>query len=264
MMNKRFTIPFNDGRTALAVYVPRYFNPALVAQVLGLPMPRPTIYITGGAGLMSPEDIQVTRMVVEQGLARFAEEHQAIVIDGGTQAGIPAMLGEARLKHRYRFPLVGVVPLELVNYPGHISSHPESAELNSGHSHFVLTAGDAFGDESEPIAQFTYTLSGQGLMPALGVLINGGSIARQEVYQRTTSDSMSFPLVVVEGSGRFADVLAQAFHAGHAEDADLQAIIQTGRLALVSIKDGPEQMYNRLSALFHAFHPRPNTPAGQV
>ena len=256
--NKRFVIPFEEGRAALAVHVPRRFDPELVSSTLGLDSPRPTIYVTGGAGAMSQEDIIATQALVERGLAQFAEERGAAVIDGGTEAGIPMMVGTARLKQRYRFPLIGIAPLERVRYKGYENS--EGERLNPGHSHFILTAGDEFGDESEMITQMTYTLSGTGLRPALGVLINGGAIARQEVYARTTSKTQSLPLIVVEGSGRFADILARAFYAGHAEDQDVQDIISQGKLEIVSIKDGPEQMYAKLAAYFRTFKPQMTSP----
>lgn len=251
--NKRFVIPFEDGRAAFAVHVSRRFDSDQVAQTLCLTEPRPTIYVTGGAGAMSPEDIAATQAIVERGLARFVEEHNANVIDGGTDVGIPAMVGSARLKHRFHFPLIGIAPMELVRYPGY--DNDDGEKLNPGHSHFVLTAGDEFGDESDLITQLTDTLSGGGQQPALGVLINGGSIARKEVYARTTSDKLSFPLIVVEGSGRFADILARAFYEGHTEEKDVQTIISKGQLEIVSINDGPEQMYAKLDAHFRAFKP---------
>lgn len=249
--NKRFIIPFDEGRAAFAIHVSRRFEPELVAQTLGLTEPRPTIYVTGGAGAMSQEDMIATQALVERGLAKFAEDHHAAVIDGGTEAGIPTMIGNARRSQRYRFPLIGIAPLEMVRFAGY--DNPDGSTLNPGHSHFVLTAGDEFGDESEIITKLTYALSGKGQMPALGVLINGGNIARQEVHARTTSDKISFPLIVVEGSGRFADTLARAFYAGYAEDKDVQDIIRKGHLEIVSIEDGPEQMYAKLAANFHAF-----------
>lgn len=252
LKNKRFVIPFDGGRAAFAVHVARRFDPVAVARTLGFDEPRPTIYVTGGAGAMSPEDMQATRNIVEKGLARFAEEHSAVVIDGGTEAGIPVLVGEARRKHRYHFPLVGITPLELVKYPGH--DEGEEA-LNQAHSHFVLTAGDEFGDESDMISQLTLAFSGSGQKPAIGILINGGKIAREEVYQRTTNNKYGFPLVVIEGTGRFADILARAFYEGDAEDEKIQAIIQTGRLIMVSVGDGPDELHAKLEAIYKAHKP---------
>lgn len=255
LKNKRFVIPFEDGRAAFGVHVPRRFDPISVGKLLGFDKPAPTIYVTGGAGSMSPEDMAATRTIVEKGLARFAEERGAIIIDGGTEAGIPVLIGDGRQKNRYRFPLVGITPLELVRYPGYDNDNPEAAPLNTGHSHFVLTSGDEFGDESDMITQLTSALSGAGEQPALGILINGGKIAREEVYARTTSDKLSFPLIVLEGTGRFADILARAFYAGHTEEADLQAIINKGRLQMVTIDDGPDALRARLGAYFDAYKP---------
>ena len=112
LKNKRFVIPFDEGRAAFAVQVPRRFDPVAVGRALGFDRPRPTIYVTGGASAMSPEDMATTRNIVEKGLVRFAEEQNAIVIDGGTEAGIPILLGDGRRKFRYNFPLIGIAPLE--------------------------------------------------------------------------------------------------------------------------------------------------------
>jgi hypothetical protein len=252
LRNKRFVISFDNGQAAFAVHVARRFDPAAVGQTLGFTRPLPTIYVTGGAGAMSPEDIQATRMIVEKGLARFAEDHGVIVIDGGTQAGIPILIGDARRKARYRFPLVGIAPLELVHYPGYDEGGKET--LNPAHSHFVLTAGDEFGDESDMITKLTYSLSGSGKEPALGILINGGKIAREEVYARTTAE-LSLPLIVIEGTGRFADVLAKAFYEGETDDEKIHAIVEKGRLIMVSINDGPDVLYAKLKILFSTHKP---------
>ncbi|MEO8610782.1 MAG: hypothetical protein ABI690_22990 [Chloroflexota bacterium] len=255
LKNKRFVIAFDDGRAAFAVNVPRRFDPHSVGKLLGFNHPQPTIYVTGGASAMSPEDMAATRTVVEKGLARFAEERGAIIIDGGTQAGIPVLIGDSRQKNRFRFPLVGITPLEMARYPGYENDNPHAAPLNTAHSHFVLTAGDEFGDESDMITQLTDALSGSGEQPALGILINGGKIAREEVYARTTSEKLSFPLIVLEGTGRFADILAHAFYEGHTEEADLQAIINKGRLQMVSVNDGPDALRARLGTYFDAHKP---------
>ena len=257
LRNKRFVIAFDNGRAAFAVHVSRRFDPSAVAQTLGFVDPLPTIYVTGGAGQMSPEDMQATRNIVEKGLVRFVEERGAVVIDGGTNAGIPILIGDARQKYRYRFPLIGIAPLEMVHYSGFDEGGKET--LNPGHSHFVLTAGDEFGDESSMITQLTYTISGSGQKPALGILINGGKIAREEVYARTTAE-LSLPLIVIEGTGRFADMLARAFYEGETDDEKVEAIVQKGQLTMVSLSHGPEDLYKKLTALFNA-HKAPAAPA---
>jgi hypothetical protein len=256
LRNKRFIIPFDHGQAAFAVHVSRRFDPAWVAKTLNFHEPRPAIYVTGGAKDMSDEDMHATRRLIEKGLARFAEDHGAVVIDGATNVGVPALVGDARRKNHYRFPLIGVAPLELVQYPGY--DNPDGGPLNEGHSHFVLTTGDEFGDESDMITHLTYHLSGSGRLPAFGVLINGGKITREEVYSRTTSEKFSFPLFVIEGTGRFADMLARAFHAGQADDRQVNAIIQKGKLSVISISDGPDQFYEKLLAYTRSYIPTPS------
>jgi hypothetical protein len=166
------------------------------------------------------------------------------------------LTGDARQKLRGTFPLIGVTPLELVRYPGYENEGESINDLNTAHSHFVLTVGDEFGDESETITHLTYALSGMGQQPALGILINGGKITRKEVHARTTSELMSFPLIIIEGTGRFADLLATAYHSGQAEEPDVMEIITKGRLQSVSVKDGAEVLYNRLTRFFNAFKPK--------
>ena len=80
LKNKRFVIPFDEGRAAFAVQVPRRFDPVAVGRALGFDRPRPTIYVTGGASAMSPEDMATTRNIVEKGLVRFAEEQNVDLI----------------------------------------------------------------------------------------------------------------------------------------------------------------------------------------
>lgn len=257
LRNKRFVIPFEHGQAAFAVHVSRRFDPAWVAKTLGFHEPRLTIYVTGGAKEMSDEDMRATRRIVENGLARFAEDHNAVVIDGATNVGIPALVGDARRKNHYRFPLLGIAPMDLVQYPGY--DNDDGGPLNEGHSHFVLTTVDEFGDESEMITHLTYQISGGGQKPALGILINGGKVTREEVYTRTTSERFSFPLFVIEGTGRFADLLARAVQTGESDDSQLRAILKKGRVSVISISDGPEQFYDKLHAYVRSYTP---TPAG--
>lgn len=251
----RFVIAFPEGQAAFAIRASHRMDLPEVMAALGFREPRPTIYMTGGAGGMSPEDIKATRHIVEHGLARFAQDEGAIVIDGGTTGGINSLIGESRRKHRYSFPLIGIAPLERVTFPGYQPNDGrERYPLQPGHSHFILTPGADFGAESETITRMTYTLAGEGRRPALGVLINGGQITRKEVLARTTWPTHPFPLIVIQGTGRFADLLAQAMAAGSSDEQDIRRIIDNGRLLLASVQNGPDELYLRLRTLFREHH----------
>ena len=245
-----FTITFTTGDQARAVYVPRHGDPDSIMQTLGLKH-GPVIFIIGGAGLMDDESLSVTRGVIENGLARFAQERQVTIIDGGTAAGVMALIGMARKRAGYTFPLVGVAPLSQIEYPGHTHDEKKVA-LDSFHSHFVLTEGDHFSAESDMIAMLATAISRDRRLPALGMVINGGQIARSEVYMRSASGHMIFPLMVLEGSGRLADDLARAKSQGvFPEDAeeDFTEILRSD-VQFIAIAEGSDALRARLARQF--------------
>lgn len=244
LANQSFTIPFAGRLPALGVRVSIQDDLATVAHTLDLAEARPTIFILGGAVDMAAEEMQATRQVIEEGLIPYVQQHSLAVIDGGTHSGVMQLMGEARAKHSATFPLIGVAPVNLVKYKGH--ENEEGYALDPGHSHFILTSEGEWGDETDTIAQFAYTLSGQGKYAGLGLVINGGAIVRQEVYRLTITERLKFPMLVLEGSGRFADTLAEAYRSGHTDDDELREVITKGAIELVAVKDGPQALQRKL------------------
>jgi hypothetical protein len=253
--NTQFTITFGPARTAQAVCVAATADPLWIAERFYCTTDQPAIFISGGAGNMTPEDQRQTQLILEA-IARFAEEQKAVVITGGTEAGVMHQIGKLRQQHRLQFPLIGVAPLGKVAYPGYTNPDKE-ANLDPGHSHFVLVIGDEWGDESELIVRLTHTLAG-GTQPTVGILINGGKIARNEVYLATTKD-LKLPMIVLEGSGRFADELATAVRSGKTDKRILQAIVAGGDIRLVGTSGGPARMREMLTDRFKQFQSK-NAP----
>jgi hypothetical protein len=245
-----YNITFDGGAQARAVYTPRYGDPESVVQALGLKA-APTIFIIGGAGFMDDDSVEDIRRMVENGLARFAQDRRVNVIDGGTAAGVMELMGEARTRGSYTFPLIGVAPLSQVEYPGH-KPPTSKATLDKAHSHFVLSEGDDFGDESDMIAMLTTALTHDRRLPALGLVINGGQIAQREVYLRSSSGQMVFPLLVLEGSGRFADELAQAASTRilPPDDADQFRQILAADVQFIRVREGADALRKRLDEYF--------------
>jgi hypothetical protein len=245
--SRTFTIPFSDGRFAPAIRQPLGGNPQDIVQLFGLVTPRPTIFITGGASQMTEDDITMTQEVVEGGIAAFAERYNITVIDGGTEAGVMHMIGEARQRNQYKFPLIGVAPVSKVSYPGYQNPNQE-AVLDEGHSHFVLVEGSEWGDESQTIVELTRTIAaGQ---PMIGVLINGGKIAEKDVYIATTQGENPIPILVLDGSGRTATNIANAFKTGQTASQIIHAIIAGGDIRLTALRDGKDAMFKKLQAHF--------------
>lgn len=250
-LNSRFNIVFETGAGAMAVYVAPAADPLWVVQALGFHDPRPAIFMSGGASLMTAEDQRRTSEILEA-VTDFAEARNAVVITGGTDTGVMQMLGDIRSKKHYTFSLIGVAPLGKIDYPGYANPSRE-AGLDDSHSHFVLVEGSEWGDESELIVRMTHAIA-QGKMPAVGILINGGKIARNEVYLATTKD-MKLPMIVLEGSGRFADDLATAVRTGKTVQQILKAILEGGDIMLVATTEGPEKIRQRLAERFDRVKP---------
>lgn len=248
--HKTFVIEFEEGHKAEAILLDPSAPADIVVHSLGLETPAPCIFISGGASNMSPEDMERTRVIMDEGIAKFAAENGITIIDGGTEAGVMQMIGEARRKHHYSFPLIGVAPEGKIKYPGKYNPNSE-AELENNHSHFVLVNSDEWGGESEMIVNLTRRISGTGQHQALGILINGGKIAQQDIYLATAKGDQKIPILVLEGSGRFAEELATAFRTGHANHQLLQAIIAGGDIKLLATGEGVETMRSKLNDHFH-------------
>ncbi len=245
-----FVITFDAETDARAVRVPQFGDPESILGALQL-KPSPIIFIMGGASLMDDEALQDTRTLIEEGLVRFAEERQIVVIDGGTASGVMEQIGEARKQTGATFPLLGVAPESQVAYPGHAGSD-KTAQLDAAHSHFVLTDGGEFGAESHTIAMLATAISLDQRLSALGIVINGGQIVRHEVFMRSASGQMTFPILVLEGSGRFADELAEAKHTGvfPSDSEEEFAAILAADVDFFPIGEGADAFRERLTHYF--------------
>ena len=247
LLNQSFVIPFASSLPALGSHVSIQDDLSEVAKTVDLTEPRPAIVILGGAMDMASQEMQDTRPVIEEGLIPFVQKHNIAVIDGGTDSGVMRLLGEARRKHNATFPLIGVAPVNLVKFQGH--DNPDGYDLESGHSHFLLTGEGDWGDETDTMVQFAFTLTGKGQYPGLVLVINGGAIVRQEVYRLTITERLKFPMIVLEGSGRFADTLAQAHQTHQTDDDELREVVTKGDIERVAVKHGPQALIRRLDAI---------------
>ena len=239
-MNDLLSIQFSSTHTALAVRVQAFGDLPQAARDLGLPSPRPVIVPIGGAGGMTQADLDRLRPLFDEALASIAEELGAVVVDGGTDAGIMRLMGQARTARR--FPLVGVVVEQLAALPSQPIKENQAA-LETHHTHFVVTPGAEWGDESIWISRLATVLA--GTQPSVSVLINGGEIAYQDV---THSLEQQRPVIVIEGSGRTADVLAVALH-GKVKDQRTDQLARSGLLTSVRLAEGPNALRVALNRL---------------
>ncbi|MCB9436915.1 MAG: hypothetical protein H6673_07970 [Anaerolineales bacterium] len=229
------TIVFGQGLTAKMCVVDQQVQPDLALTMLQVPYCRATIIIHSGAGQM--EDIYTHQLMdlFTEGLARFAQHHQVMIADGGTHAGGVKIIGQARHTLKATFPLVGVAVTQTVTFPGGPLKTPNRWPLNAYHSHFLLVKADVFSAES-PLLMGLATARP---VPALAIIVNGGDIVREESLVHAKHQ---IPLVVLKGSGRFADELADS-----APDSELRAKYPADKLYIFDTNtQTPQEFYNLL------------------
>jgi len=240
---KVFHITFANGTKAIGAYSPVGTKPEYIRDQLKLTTAGPTLFIVGGAGAMSPDDIQRTQRIIDT-IAEFAQQNGLILIDGGTESGIMQMTGDSRRRGKYNFPLVGIAPLSKVKFPGYENLKAEG-ELEDSHSHFVLVEGDAWGVESALIQDLARCLSGYGTYPMLGMLINGGNVALGELKMAV---ERRIPMILLEGSGRAADQVVTAIRTGETSQIMIKQIMaEQADLQFIKTTDSPERVKERLT-----------------
>ncbi|MFD0206171.1 MULTISPECIES: hypothetical protein [Saccharothrix] len=160
----------------------------------GLPVGRPVLVLVGGAGGMEPGELDALASVLRD-LVPLLDECGAVVVDGGTDVGVMRAVGRARAAAGGRFPLVGVAAEVAVDL----------AAFEPNHTHLVLVPGRVWGDESPWLAEVADVVAGPA--PSLTVLVNGGPITFDDAEHSLARDR---PLVVLRGSGRTADAIAES------------------------------------------------------
>jgi hypothetical protein len=237
------TIDFGS-RTSLALWPGGADELPDLARQLALPDYDAVLAVIGSAGSLDPQLLPRLAQLFGRGVARAAQQARAVLVDGGTQAGVMALLGEAVAGLGGRIPLVGVAPASLVSYPQRPAGE---APLEPHHSHFVLTPGLRWGDETKTLLGLVQALATQGQprRSAAVLLVGGGQVARAEVLQAVR---LGLPLVVLTGSGGLADELAAVWptRAVLPDDPLLAEILADGRLRFYPLQKSVEGLENTL------------------
>jgi hypothetical protein len=245
---KKNTITFDNGNQAVVVTAGRDADAQSILKTLGIAQPQALIMVFGGAkGL---DDLRKARLaeLFRSAIAPAVADAGALVIDGGTESGVMAMMGEALARNGRESQLLGIAPAGKVTYPGgpNDANIGDGAPLEPNHSHFVLVEGDEWGSETEMM----FKLAGALNVPVATTLINGGSIAGSEALRSVCN---GWPLLVVEGSGRFADQLSAAVrNATLNTSATIKEITRSGRVKLFSIDKPPLGLKSLLQQILYA------------
>lgn len=235
-------IAFDNGNRAVVVTASRDTDAQSILKALDLAPAHALIMVFGGAkGLDDSRKARLAELFSDA-IAPAAAESGALVIDGGTQSGVMAMMGEAVARCGRGSQLLGIAPAGKVTYPGGAGEPgvAEGAPLELNHSHFVLVESNEWGGETETMINLARTLN----LPVVAILINGGTIAAEEALQ---SVRHGWPLFVIEGSGRFADdVSAAGRDTKLARSEEISEIARSGHVVLFPVDGSAVTLKNQL------------------
>jgi hypothetical protein len=244
-------ILFPNGNRAQLVAPPAGAEAADILKTLGIEQPEALIIVVGGAATLddaikSDEVLEsCLTQLFSRGIARAAVKAKALIIDGGTQSGVMALMGQGVADRGRESPLLGVAPAGRVTYPGGPAEGTieDSAPLDPNHSHFVLVESDEWGGETDTMFELAKALGKE--IPVVTMLVGGelDGIAKDEVLH---SVRQGWPIIVIEGSGRLADRIAKLWkkaekkRSKYASTADpvMAEMIDEGSIHLFPM-DGP-------------------------
>jgi hypothetical protein len=230
-MKNCLKLNFESGQTALAIRVDQQVELPDALKRIGLGGSRSVLVVVGGASNISEADFLRIKRLFTEVLAPIAESLGAYVVDGGTDAGVMQLMGEARTHINAKFALIGVTPENKVALPNQQKPAIDLTLLEPNHTHFVLVPGNNWGDESPWISHVATVLANNA--PSVTVLLNGGEITFEDAFSSVNTGRL---VVVIAGSGRTADILADALR-GQATDERAKKLAKSGRLQYIDLSD---------------------------
>jgi hypothetical protein len=236
------TITFDNGNRAIIVTAPRDAGTKAILHLLGIPSPRAVILLFGGAaGLDDSRKARLATLFAD-GVTPVSADLDALIIDGGTQSGVMAMMGEAVARYPGTFQLLGIAPKGKITHPeiSGASAVSDGAPLERNHSHFVLVESNEWGGETPKMLDLARAFNA----PIVAILVNGGAIAADEALQSVRN---GWQLLVIEGSGRFADELSAVVRDGKsAKSAEVSEIAHSRRVELFRVDDAAQKLRDQL------------------
>jgi hypothetical protein len=233
-LHEPFAVDFPNRHSATAVRVDLMDELPRALRALGLSS-RPTLVLVGGAdGVTGAESDRLRALFVDT-IAPLVEEAGAQVIDGATDSGVVQLMGRARDQLELSFPLIGVVAIGNVAVPGELHG-PDAVRLEPNHSHFLLVAGEGWGEESPWIARLASALANG--KESVTLLVNGGEISWTDVSE---SIAEGRSIVAVAGSGGTADTVV-AHLLGTRADPRVEPLASSGLLVATEPMDGSRSL----------------------
>ncbi|CAH2042109.1 unnamed protein product, partial [Iphiclides podalirius] len=234
-------------------------RPDLIVQLLtrewALDRPKLLITIQGGKANF---DLQPKlKKVLRKGLLKAAKTTGAWIFTGGTNTGVTRQVGDAlqleRSQRAGRVVSIGIAPWGIVegaheligrgrDVPYHAIASPRSklAVLNNRHAYFLLVDNGSVGRYGAEIVlrrKLEKYIAAQKLhpythssTPVVCLVIEGGTNTVRAVLEYVT-DTPPVPVVVCDGSGRAADLIA--FVHKYASETGEQTVLESMRDYLI-------------------------------
>ncbi|MEH2244866.1 hypothetical protein [Nostoc sp.] len=237
-MKNCLELTFDSGQTALAIRVEQEAELPDALEAIGLGSSRSVLVVVGGASNISEADFLRIQRLFTEVLAPIAESLGTYVVDGGTDAGVMQLMGEARTQIGAKFALIGVTPESKVALPNQQESTADLTPLEQNHTHFVLVPGNNWGDESAWISRVATVLANNAA--SLTVLLNGGEITFEDAFSSVNTGRL---VVVIAGSGRTADILADALR-GKTTNERAKKLAKSGTLQYIDLIDIEKEVEN--------------------
>ncbi|KAL5289513.1 TRPM7 family protein [Megaselia abdita] len=257
------TIEFQGGaHPTKAQYVRLAYDtrPDLLVQLFNkewnLELPKLLITVQGGKANFELQP--KLKKEIRKGLLKAAKTTGAWIFTGGTNTGVTKQVGDALLlegqQRTGRVVSIGIAPWGIVErnhellghnreVPCHSISSPRSklAVLNNRHAYFLLVDNGTQGKYGaelilrRKLEKFISNLKlhpfTHSSTPVVCLVIEGGTNTIRAVLEYVT-DTPPVPVVVCDGSGRAADLIA--FVHKYASDGDEQPVLESMREYLIS------------------------------
>ncbi len=203
---------------------------------LGVRQPETIIISLGGAKDLDTDKIAKLTHMYSRGVADAAEDLDALIIDGGTDSGVMAMMGQSLRNRKKKLALLGIAPegkilLSDSQVPDETGRYP----LEPHHSFFMLAKSNEWGGETDLMVEVAKSFSFKAQVVV--VLANGGENAKIEMLRCVRE---GWPIIILKDSGRFADHLADLKEGKTESDDPIEIeIVETGDLHFFSLEESP-------------------------
>src|SRR5215475_961945 len=114
---RKNTITFENKNRAVVITAPGDASAKAIIDALGIESPCAVILLFGGAGGLDDSRKAHLASLFADGVAPVAAELGALIIDGGTQSGVMAMMGEAVAGRPGTCQLLGIAPDGKIVHP---------------------------------------------------------------------------------------------------------------------------------------------------